>query len=199
MDLTNTLSNARFSNLQNVRYTKCNSDLCRFICSREGKDGKFRVRLLTFSTASFTFSSRGTSWSRVQSDPHANRELTSASEYPGPPGSAPPIVFANSLSIFIVGPGALQLDVIGYLSFDQPCRSVLGPAGRSTTGPRRLCPACVPGAENCFPPRRGPWKRANFALKFSSRDALWKSKPRRLRVYRVSRHYSLYYRARNFL
>lgn len=104
------------------------------ICSREGKDSKFGVRLLMFSTASFAFSCGGLP------GPGSNRirtltASTSASEYPGPPGSAPPTVFANSLSIFIIGPGALQLDVIGYLSFDQPCRSVFGPPAGRQRGP----------------------------------------------------------------
>jgi len=70
----------------------------------------------------------------------------STSEYPDPPGSTPPTVFANSLSIFI-GSGALQLDVIGYLSFDRPCRSVLGPSVGADNGALRAFPT-----ENCFPP-----------------------------------------------
>lgn len=48
--------------------------------------------------------------------------------------------------------GAPQLDVIGYLSFDRPRRSVLGPPGRW----RGLIRVRVRSStENYFPPRRG--------------------------------------------
>lgn len=107
---------------------------------------------------------------------------TSASEYPDPPGSAPPTVFANSLSIFI-GPARRSAAGRNWLPV---LRSAVPICPRTVdNGPR---PARRAGAlrafstENYFPPRRGPWKRANFALKFSSRDTLWKSKPRRLQV-----------------
>lgn len=82
--------------------------------------------------------------------------------------------------------GAPQLDVIGYLSFDRPRRSVLGPPGRW----RDLIRVRVRFFDRKLLSTTSwtsqPRKRANFALKFSSRDALWKPKPRRLRVYRVS-------------
>lgn len=111
------------------------------------------------------------SWCWTQMDLHASCEHVSVSEYPGIRlGPAPPTMFANSLSIFI-GP---QLDIIGYLSFDRPCRSVLGPPCRSVD--RRSARVRVRSPQKITfhhtPWTSQPRKRANFTLKFSSRDAL---------------------------
>lgn len=84
--------------------------------------------------------------------------------------------------------GAPQLDVIGYLSFDRPRRSVLGPPCRPVDdGVWSACACAFLDRKllSTTPCTSQPRKRANFALKFSSRDALWNPKPR---VYRVSRY-----------
>lgn len=90
-----------------------------------------------FSTGRLPSSSlvplRRTSWSQVQSDPHANHE------YVGVRISRPAWIRSahrvRKFSLNFIGPGALQLDVIGYLSFDRPCRSVLGPPAGWRRGP----------------------------------------------------------------